>query len=330
MNYRAVAGLLLVVSLLPVAGCDKATPVAPSGTILTISANPSQVALNGRSTITVVGRKPDGNPLNPGTEIRLTAERGTIDSIVTTDSSGTATAVFHADSRSGAVKISAATGGGDAKADTSIQVGQATDQKPTVLLSVNPSTIPINGSATVTVIGRNVDGSPASGQRVTLTSNLGTLSRTSVPLDANGTGTAMLTASTQSGMATVTAVLGSGDPVMVMVTIRDRTLVLQASPASITRPANDTDVVSISLVARVTDFQGNPVSGVAVTFQQQRGTIVPTGTVNTGSDGTAKATLQIRRADLNASDTSFQVTASIPSGSGDPISQTVTITVTSS
>src|SRR4051812_25276413 len=226
MNYRVVAGLLLVVSLLPVAGCDKATPVAPSGTVLTISANPTQIALNGTSTITVVGRKPDGNPLNPGTEIRLTAERGTLPSIVTVDSSGTATAVFHADSRAGAVKVSAATGGGDAKADTSVQVGQSTDQKPTVLVSVNPSVIPINGSSTITVIGRNVDGSPAAGQRVTLTSNLGTLSRTSVPLDSNGTGTAMLTATAQSGMATVTAVLGSSDPVMAMVTIRDRTLVL--------------------------------------------------------------------------------------------------------
>ncbi|HEV2845026.1 MAG TPA: hypothetical protein VG477_09290, partial [Thermoanaerobaculia bacterium] len=81
-------------SLLPAMGCDKASPVAPSGSILTISANPSQVGLNGRSTITVVGRKPDGNPLNPGTEIRLSSERGTIDSIVTTDDQGRATATF--------------------------------------------------------------------------------------------------------------------------------------------------------------------------------------------------------------------------------------------
>src|SRR3954462_13581117 len=107
MNYRVVAGLLLVVSLLPVTGCDKATPVAPSGTVLTISANPTQIALDGSSTITVVGRKPDGNPLNPGTEIRLTAERGTTSSNVTVHTSGTATAILHADGRSGDVKVSA-------------------------------------------------------------------------------------------------------------------------------------------------------------------------------------------------------------------------------
>lgn len=330
MNYRVVACLLLVVSLLPVAGCDKATPVAPAGTVLTISANPTQIGLNGTSTITVVGRKPDGNPLNPGTEIRLSADRGTIAAILTTDSSGTASTVYRADGRQGTAKITATTGGGDAKAEADIQVGQASDQKPTVLLSVNPNVIPINGTATITVIGRNVDGSPATGQRVTLTSNLGTIKDTSVLLDSSGTGTTTLKASTQSGMATVTAVLGSSDPVMTMVTIRDRTLVLQASPASITRPANDTSVVKITLIARVTDFQGNPVQGVAVTFQTQRGTLNPTGIVTTGTDGTATTTVEIRRQDLSSSDTSFQVTASIPSGSGDPISQTATITVTSS
>ncbi len=331
MNYRAVACLLLAVSLLPAAGCDKATPVAPTGTILTASANPSQVALNGRSTVTIVGRKPDGNPLNPGTEIRLTVDRGTIDSIITTDSSGTASAVFHADGRAGTAKIMATTGGGDAKAEADVQVGQSTDQKPTVLLTVNPNTIPINGTATVTVIGRNSDGSPAAGQRAIVTSNLGTLRNTNITLDASGTGSTTLTAGAQSGMATVTVVLGASDPVMAMVTIRDRTLVLQASPASIRRPATDTDPdATVTLTARVTDFQGNPVSGVAVTFQTQRGTLVPSGTVTTDSAGTAITVVHIRRADLNATDSSFQVTASIPSGNGDPISQTVTITVTGS
>jgi adhesin/invasin len=313
-----------------VAGCDKATPVAPSGTILTISANPTQIGLNGTSTITVVGRKPDGNPLNPGTEVRLTAERGTIASIVTTDSNGTATATFRADGRAGAVKVSAATGGGDAKADTSIQVGQATDQKPSVLISVNPSVIPINGSSTITVIGRNVDGSPAAGQRVTLTSNLGTLSRTSVPLDSTGTGTAMLTATSQSGMATVTAVLGSSDPVMTMVTIRDRTLVLQANPASIVRPASGDDSdVSITLNATVADFQGNGVPNVIVTFQTERGRLVPTGNVKTNDQGVATVMVKVNRNELEGA-SSFRVTATIQSGSGELITQTVTITVTGS
>jgi hypothetical protein len=329
MNYRAASSLLLLLSLLPVTGCDKVAPTAPTGTILTASANPSQVGANGSSTITIVGRKPDGTPLNEGTEIRLSVDIGTINpTAVSVDSSGAATATFRADGRFGTAKVMATAS--DAKAEADIQVGRSTDQKPTVAVNINPSTIPINGMATVTVIGMNFDGSPAAGAVATLTSTLGTLGRTSLTLGADGTKTTTLTAGTQSGMATVTVFLGAATA-MQMVTIRDRTLVLQASPASIQRPATDTDPdAQVTLTARVTDFQGNPVSGVAVTFQTTRGTLVPTGVVTTDTNGTATTIVHIRRADLNTTDTSFQVTASIPSGNGDPISQTATITVTGS
>src|SRR4051794_1722324 len=102
MTYRVASTLLLSLAVLALVGCDKATPVAPDGTVLIVSANPSKVSLNGTSTITVVGRRPDGNPLNPGTEIRLSVDKGTIDSIVTADSGGRATAIYRADGRSGA------------------------------------------------------------------------------------------------------------------------------------------------------------------------------------------------------------------------------------
>lgn len=188
MNYRAVAGLLLVVSLLPVAGCDKATPVAPSGTILTISANPSQIALNGTSTITVVGRKPDGNPLNPGTEIRLTAERGTIASIVTVDSSGTATTTFHADGRSGDVKVSAATGGGDAKAETSITVGNGAK---TITLQPTPTTLPsTGGDVSLLAVIRDSSGQLLPNQGVNFTTDLGTLASGGKTVNTNSQGVA--------------------------------------------------------------------------------------------------------------------------------------------
>lgn len=318
--------MLLLLSLLPALGCDKATPVAPNGTILTISANPSKVGLNGRSTITIVGRKPDGNPLNPGTEIRLSTDRGTIDSIVTTEEGGRATATFRADGRAGTAKITAMTGG-NVMVTTDIQVGEAAGDKPTVLLTVNPSIIPVEGTATVTVIARNSDGSPAVDERVTLTTNLGTLSNASPRTGADGRATATLTAGRQSGTATVTAILRSSDPATAMVEVRGRNLVLQANPASIVRPASgDNREVPITLTATVTDFAGNPVSGVTVTFQQERGDIRPTASVNTNAQGIATAMLFVDRLDLEGAST-FRVTASIPSGSGEPVTQTVTITV---
>jgi hypothetical protein len=318
MNYRAVAGLLLVVSLLPVAGCDKATPVAPAGTILTISANPSQVALNGRSTITVVGRKPDGNPLNPGTEVRLTAERGTIDSIVTTDSNGTATATFRADGRAGAVKVSAATGGGDAKAETSVQVGQSTDQKPTVLVSVTPSTIGLNGTATVTVIARNSDGSPvAAGTRVNLTTTLGSLSPTNPTVQGNsGTATSTLSAGNREGMATVTAVVGSSDAATTMVSIvldAATAISVTANPASI--PSDKTSTITVT--ATVTDARAQPVEGALVTFQTEIGKFNDNSSVTTDEKGEARKTLTVNPSDIpSATTTSFKVTVKTPSSTG--------------
>jgi hypothetical protein len=326
MNYRAVAGLLLVVSLLPVAGCDKATPVAPAGTILTISANPSQIALNGTSTITVVGRKPDGNPLNPGTEIRLTSDIGTIASIVTTDSSGTASTVFHADSRTGTAKIMASTGGGDAKAEADIQVGSGSGSKPvTPLVTVSPNNIPVNGTATVTVIARNADGTPAAaGQTVLLTTTLGSLRNSRPRTDANGTATTTLDAGTQSGTATLTAIFGSSDAATATLTIRDAAtdISVQANPSSITTAGG-----TITLTAFVTNSQGLALQGAPVTFSADRGTLSTTGTVFTDTTGVATNTLTLTQAQLTGA-SMVTVTAKTPSGNGTLLSSTTTITVT--
>ena len=318
--------MLLLLSLLPSVGCDKATPVAPNGTILTISANPSKVSLNGQSTITVVGRKPDGNPLNPGTEIRLTVDKGTLaDSIVTTDSNGRATTTFRADGRSGAAKVTAMTGGGTTMATTDLQVGESTDTKPTVLISVSPSTVAVGGTATVTVIARNSDGSPlGAGQPVILTSTLGSLNPSRPTTRADGTATATLSAGNQAGSAEIRAIVGSSDAAMTTVTIRDAAtdISLQANPSAVPAAGG-----TITLTAFVTNSQGQPLQGAPVTFRSERGTLETTGVTFTDTSGVATNRLTLTQADLPASVTSFEVTASTPSGSGTLLSDTVTVNV---
>jgi adhesin/invasin len=321
MDHRVVASTVLAVSLLS-AGCDKATPVAPNGTILTISANPSKVGLNGSSTITVVGRKPDGNPLNPGTEVRLSVDKGTINpSIVAVDDDGRAAATFRADGRQGLAKVTAITGGGQTMATVDVQVGESAETKPTVLLSVNPNTIPVEGSATVNVIGRNADGSPAAGQQVILTTTLGTLARDRITTDNAGTASTTLTAGSQAGTARVTAILGSSDAATAEVTVRSAILELTASTISI--PENE--VTTIELFATVTDFEGDPIQGRTVTFRADRGTL-SSPTAVTGVDGVASVELEVDADPVNANET-FQVTATTPSGAGDPLSATITITI---
>jgi PKD repeat protein len=206
MNYRAVAYLLFLVpmlAMLAAVGCDKASPVAPSGSILAVSANPTRIALNGSSTITIIGRKPDGNPLNPGTEIHLSATLGTIPSIVTTNSSGTATATFQSNGRLGTARISAAVGtapaGGGTTTDTpppstptsasvDVQVGSVTT---TIILQPTPTTLPATGgTVSLLAVLRDDSGQPIANQGVNFTTDLGTLASRGNTVTTNASGVA--------------------------------------------------------------------------------------------------------------------------------------------
>ena len=320
---HAVGLLALLCLLAPALGCDKASPVAPTGSVLTISANPTKVGLNGSSTITIVGRKPDGNPLNPGTEIRLSTDRGTIDPVITVDSGGRATATYRADGRSGTAKITAAAA--DATVETSIQIGESADTKPILLVSANPSTVPVEGTSTITVIARNADGSPVgAGQTVILTTTLGTLSTTRPSTRADGTATAVLDAGDQSGTATVTAILGSSDAATTSITIREAAtdISVQANPRSIPRSGGE-----ITLSAFVTNSQGLPLQGAPVTFEASAGTLEITGVVFTDTTGVATNTLTVDQDDLPAGVNTITVTVRTPGGDGDLIESETTITV---
>jgi hypothetical protein len=307
------------------AACDKATPVAPGGSVLSVSANPSRISLSGRSDITVFGRKPDGNPFNRGTEIRLSTSLGTIDSLVTVDEGGTATATLRADGRQGSATVTATTGDGTVTATATVQIGESSDSKPSLLLTASPNNIPVLGSATVTVIGRNPDGSPvAGGQTVILTSTLGSLSPSRPQTKNDGTATSTLAAGSQAGTATITAILGASDAATTTVTIRDAAtaISLQANPASV--PRADSTVV---LSAFVANAQGQPLQGAPVTFQADRGTLEVNGVVFTQTNGVATNTLTLRTADLPASVTQITVTATTPSESGTLLQDSETITV---
>ncbi|HEV2855819.1 MAG TPA: PKD domain-containing protein [Thermoanaerobaculia bacterium] len=210
MNSRVVLPLLLLVSLLPLAGCDKASPVAPNGTILSVSANPSKIALNGRSTITIIGRKPDGNPLNEGTEVRLSANLGSIDPIVTVDRNGTATATFRSDGRLGTAMVTAATGGavgstggttggtgttggsgsatGTLTATVSIQVGE---NAGSILLQPTPTSLTTEGgNVTLLAIVRDSNGQPLPNQGVNFSTELGSLNSRGATVTTNARGEA--------------------------------------------------------------------------------------------------------------------------------------------
>lgn len=324
MKY-VVRSLLLSLVFVAALGCDKATPVAPEGTTLTISASPAQIGLNGSSTITVVGRKANGSPLNTGTEIRLSTDRGTIDPIVQVNSNGIATATLRADGRTGAAAVKAATA--DVEATTTVQIGQSTDTKPSVILSVSPNSIPVGtGEATVTVIGRNSDGSPmGAGQTVILTTTLGSFTNSRPVTRSDGTATTTLRAGNVAGSATVSAIIGSSDEKTTTVTIRDaaQAISVDAIPRTITE-AGGTIVIS----AFVTNSEGLPSQGVQVRFRTELGTLSST-TDFTDSQGLAEVTLTVTQDQISRfTGDDFTVTAETPSGNGQFIRDEVTVTIT--
>jgi adhesin/invasin len=322
MNRRSIAFGLFCLAILPAVGCDKATPVAPTGTTLTLSANPSQIALNGRSTITIVGRKPDGNPLNPGTEVRLSTDRGTIDPVVEIGDGGVATATLRADGRPGTATVTASTA--DASVDTTVQVGASDDTRPTLIVTATPNNIPVGGTAEVTVIARNADNTPVgAGQEVILTSSLGTITPSRPRTRSDGTATATLNAGNQAGTATITAILGTSEAETVDVTIRDAAtdISLQADPQTIT----DSDNV-ITLTAFVTNSQGQPLQGAPVTFRSDKGNLETTGVVFTDTNGVATNDLTVTAGQI-VSGESFTVTARTPSGTGELLDDSVQIRV---
>lgn len=213
MNARLAAPLLLL-ALLPATACDKANPVAPSGSILLLSASPSQIGINGTSTITVIGRKPDGQPLNPGTEIRLTTSLGTISpQIVQTGSGGQATATLRGDGRLGVATVTASTGGnsttpppaggegasaaGPGSASIEVEIGTPA---ATIVLQPNPTTLSADGgTVNLVALVRDSRGQPLVDQPVNFTTEIGRLNSRGgiVRTDANGQARDRLTVTAQ-------------------------------------------------------------------------------------------------------------------------------------
>jgi hypothetical protein len=194
MKY-VVRSLLLSLVFVAVLGCDKATPTAPSGSTLAISASPSVIGLNGTSTITIIGRQPNGSPMREGTEVRLSSTLGTVTPLVTFDRDGNATATLRGDGRTGAATVTAqagtATGGGTTgggttggegggtssgslSVQTTVQIGEAATS---ITLQATPTNISSTGNSTVQLLAvvRGSGGRPLANAAVNFQTEYGSL-----------------------------------------------------------------------------------------------------------------------------------------------------------
>ena len=152
--------------------CDEGTPVAPTGAVIRISAQPSRIGATGTSTITIQALRSNGNPVNEGTEIRLASTIGSIDEVVFTDRDGVAKATLTGDGRVGTATITAHSGALE-PVTTEVAVGSLA---ASIRLQVSPSSVPETGGLLeLLALVRDDQGQPLPEASVNFTSDAGTL-----------------------------------------------------------------------------------------------------------------------------------------------------------
>lgn len=325
-NLLPIGLFALLAASVSLLACSEGTPVAPTGTVLTISASPSSIPLNGASEITVIGRRPDGNPLFEGTEIRFSTSLGSILGIVETDDNGVARAVLTADNRAGTATITATTGSGDTSAETTVLVGESSETQLQLTLTADPSEIDFGETSRISAIVRRADGSPAAaGQVVRFFASLGSI-QSQASTDRDGIATATLTSGDEAGSATVTAFAGSSPAATTTVTISRGgagRITLQTVNGETTVPRSGADV---RLRATVRDEDGALLQGADVTFEGTTGTSFNPDLGSTNASGQVESTWTIGA--QGGAVTSVEARAVVAGAGGDVLIARVTLTVT--
>jgi hypothetical protein len=184
--------LLLLAALVVPLGCSEGTPVAPSGTILRVSAYPTRISTRGLSTVTVNAYRSTGNPVNPGTEVRLSSTLGIVDAVAYTSDSGQATAQLRGDGRIGTATVSVFSGGID-PVTIDIAIGQLA---ASMSFQVTPSSVAeTGGTLDLLALIRDDVSQPLAGAQVNFRSEVGTLESGGrfITTDADGEATDRLT-----------------------------------------------------------------------------------------------------------------------------------------
>jgi Invasin, domain 3/PKD domain len=330
-----------VVAVLALATCDKATPVAPGDSGLEISANPTRIEIDSTSTITVIARKSDGNPVNEGTEINLATTLGEIDAIIKTNNRGVATGTLRGGSDVGVATVTASSGAA-ASVGVDVQVGSLAGS---ITLQASPRKVPKDGGDVELVsVVRDDRGNRLRNAVVNFSTDAGTLDSggggvitdvrgeakdmvrvTQFDLEAVTDGFFTVTAQTTGGDTSGTTLLEATDEVAVGGFPGDLTLTLSASSI----PAFGG---SIGLTALVRTDGGRPARDAQVNFITQVGSLTSGGTLMpTDSQGQAFDTLFASEEDLRAFGQSvFTVSAETTGSGGEILSDMRSINVQSS
>lgn len=253
-----------------------------TATVSTLTASPTSITANGRSTSTLTATLKDanGNALGAGLSVTWSTTAGTLSaSSSVTNSSGVATVTLTSVTKAQTATVTAQATAGSKTASVAFiaDVTQAT----IVSLTASATSATADGSSAVTFTATVEDeyGNLVSGATVSWSTSLGTLSSTSTTTDSNGQSSVTLT-STTAGTATVNAAttggtLGSG------VTFTSSYAVIQTISATQVGTSS-----TYKVTVTVTDTSGNPISGATINWTSSTNGYATTPTLSSTSTTT--------------------------------------------
>jgi hypothetical protein len=116
--------------------------------------------------------RPNGNPVNPGTEVRLSANLGLIEAVIYTDDAGVAQGTLRGDGRVGTATVTAFSGASE-PVTLEIAVGQLA---ASMSLQVTPSSVPeTGGEVEILALVRDDQSQPLPDAQVNFRSEVGQL-----------------------------------------------------------------------------------------------------------------------------------------------------------
>src|SRR5213075_599453 len=285
------------------------TATATAGTAATIAANsptsqPGTAGAAVSSPPSVIVKDANGNPVSGvAVTFSATGANGTVNPAtpVTTDGSGVATATSWTLGTTVRTDTARATASGLAGSPV-IFTATATAGTAATIAANSPTSQPGTAGAAVSsppsVIVKDANGNPVSGVAVTFsaTGANGTVNpATPVTTDGSGVATATswtlgTTVRTDTARATASGLAGS--PVIFTATATAGTAATIAANSPTSQPGTAGAAVASPPSVLVKDANGNPVSGVAVTFSATgaNGTVNPATPVTTDGSGVATAT----------------------------------------
>jgi Bacterial Ig-like domain (group 1)/PKD domain len=270
---------LLALPLAIVAGCDKVPLLAPTGSVISLFAVTTTVSLNsevdiiatviengqasgttgsGTGGTTTTSRTGAGTPVQNGTVITFTTTIGRVEPSEARTHNGQVTVKLITAGTSGTATITAYSGGASAQL-TNLKIGTAAAK--TVSVTTTPQALGASGgTAQVTASVTDDGGSPIGGVPVTLSTDKGSISPSTVTTDGSGNATATLTTNATAKItATVGALTGTST-----VTVNVRSLSsFTASPSAAS--------AGVPITFTVTPTAGANISSVHVDFGDGQG-----------------------------------------------------------